>query len=64
MSKVALLKESLAHVTEIVSSVEFSSQYGENEQRFFAAYKKELEDELAEEEGREDDTTGREDDTT
>ena len=37
MSKVALLKESLAHVTEIVSSVEFISQYGENEQRFFAA---------------------------
>ena len=51
MSKVTLLKESLAHVKEIVNSMDFSSQYGENEQKFFAAYKKELEDELAEEEG-------------
>ena len=50
MNKVALLKESLAHVKEITNDMEFSSSYGENEQKFFADYKKELEDELAEEE--------------
>jgi hypothetical protein len=56
MSKIDLLKESLSHVIEIVNSMEFTSSYGEKEQQFFADYKKELEDELAEEEAT-DDTT-------
>ena len=54
MNKIALLKQSLAHVKEIVNGMDFSSSYGAKEQEFFANYKKELEDELAEEEASDD----------
>ena len=51
MSKVDLLKEALKNVKSITNDMEFSSNYGADEERFFATYKKELEAELAEEEG-------------